>query len=560
MNQSKINNDNVIIAVDIGTTETKSTLIGLNGFIDCFKIKNNLICFSNVCVEQDPLEIKQSIINSIKEILKKNNHLVSKICGIVFTSQMQGLLPVDKEGNPLMNFLTWLDARAASLTRQKLGKGWPKISGYPLKYLIKFLPITGGAPGYDGKNTLSKTYWIKKERPKIFNKTYKFLDTKDYAVFLATNQIVTSVDMAYVTWLMDTRPKNMNWSPKIFDLMELDIEKFPEIKLSTALIGEITSEFAEATSLPKKIPVVNGSGDLLTSALGSGAIKDGELHANIGTAGWVGAHYSKKKTDIPHYTGSIASAMPSRYLILSKQETLGGALEWFKNKFLQNELIELKTDSNNRLINEEIDSENIYKIIDKLVEQAPIGSKNLIFAPWLTGERSPINNPLIRSVFFNIGLENDLKDFMRSIFEGIAYNLLWGLEIVEKLVKIKPLKKTKRDKSKNKSKNKNNYNEIRVIGGASKSDVWCQIFADVWNKKVIRMKYPQYASSIGAACIAYVGLGIFSDFSEISKITSIDKEFYPNENALQIYKPLYCEYTKIYKKLKKMFYNLNESY
>ncbi|MHA1871845.1 MAG: xylulokinase, partial [Promethearchaeota archaeon] len=519
--------------------------ISENGLVDSAMSRNDLIYINQTWIEQDPAQIKNGIIKTIRSLVDAHKDLVNKVAGLVFTSQMQGILPVDKEGKPLHNIITWMDSRAAEITKQKIGKGFLKISGYPLKYLVPFLKITGGAPGFDGKNTLSKSLWIKKFLPKLYQDTYKFLDTKDYAVLCAANVFKTSEDMAYITWLMDTRNGKRSWSQKICDMMDLDIEKYPEIGLSTDVLGTITDDFAQLTGLNKDTKVINGSGDLLTSALGSGAIIDGQLHANIGTAGWVGAHFSKKKKDIAHYTGAIASAIPGKYLILSKQETLGGALEWFRHLFNENDFFKSLSLSPSPKF------DITYKDLDDIAKQSPAGSKGLIFTPWLTGERSPINDFKIRSMFLNIDIHHNFNDIVRSIYEGVAYNLNWGLYYVEKLIKSvkKPYKNPKNNT--NNDSIISDPRSIRIIGGGSKSDIWAQIFADVWNKNVIRMEHPQYASSIGAATIAFVGLGIFKEFNEIKKIIKVDKIFTPNQNNHKIYQNYYVHFINIYKYYKK---------
>ena len=213
-------------------------------------------------------------------------------------------------------------------------------------------------------------------------------------MYLATKTWVTSTDMAFVSWLMDTRDSVMNWSEEICEMNGLDIQKYLEIKPSTEILGEICSEFVKNTGLKKTTLVVNGAGDLLTSALGSGAISQGDLHANVGTAGWIGTHHNKKTKDIPHYAGTIASGIPGIYMIICKQETLGGALEWAKNTLYTEDQLINKTNV------------EIYKEINELAEKSKVGAGNLIFTPWLFGERSPINDPHVRGQFFNIGLNN----------------------------------------------------------------------------------------------------------------------------------------------------------
>jgi xylulokinase len=515
----------LVIACDIGTSEMKTSLISTTGLVDEVR-RTYLVEYPKPgWSEQDSSLLSDAMYSSIKELVEQNLDKVVNIRGITFTSQMMGLLPLDKEGTPLCKMLTWLDTRSAELCKDLFSKGLIKIEGYQAKIILKFLSITGGAPGFSGKDNISKILWLKKYKPEIYNNTHKFVDTKDFAVFLATGKYITSVDFAFINWMM-TKKRPYHWSEEICGMFDIDISKLCDIELSTANLGVITPEFARKTGLPEAISVINGSGDLLTAAIGSGAIGKGKLHANIGTAGWVGCHYPKEKKDLGHYVGAIASGMPNTHLIVSKQETLGGGLECVKNFMFPLEY------------QEQYSTKQIYQKIDKLVKESPAGSKNILFTPWLFGERSPINNPYLRGQFFNFSMDHSRGDLLRAVFEGVSYNLKWGLEIVEKLTR---------------SKEK----EIRVIGGASNSDIWCQIFADVWQKKVLQMKNPQSACAIGAATIGFVGLGIFSDFSEVDNLVEIKQTFIPDSSKKPLYEKLFTQYQMLYKKTRKIFETLN---
>ncbi|MBN2154888.1 MAG: FGGY-family carbohydrate kinase [Candidatus Lokiarchaeota archaeon] len=518
-----------VISVDIGTSEMKSSLISTSGLINDVRRTYPVEFPKPGWAEQDPNLISDALYSSVKELVQKNSDEIQYVRGITFTSQMMGLLPLDKTGKPLSKMLTWLDTRSAELIKLVFSKGLIKIEGYKARTILKFLNITGGAPGFSGKDNISKMAWLKEYQPEIYAKTHKFVDTKDYAVYLATGKYITSVDFAYINWMMDSRKKPFKWSEDICLLFDIDSSKLCDIKLSTANLGSINKDFAQKTGLPEHIPVINGSGDLLTAAIGSGAIGKAKLHANIGTAGWVGCHYPKAKKDLSHYVGAIASGIPDTYLIVSKQETLGGGLEWVKNVMFPEEF------------HQKYSSKEIYQQIDEMVEKSPAGANHIIFTPWLFGERSPINNPYLRGQFFNFSMDHNRKDLFRAVFEGVAYNLKWGLDIVEKLSKKKE-------------------NEIRVIGGASNSEVWCQIFADVFQKKVLQMKDPQMASAIGAACIAFVGLGIFTDFKQINQLIEVKQTFIPDSSKMITYNTLFMQYKELYKRNKKIFERLNRNF
>ncbi len=525
-------NKNLILAVDVGTTETKAVLVGPEGYIDSRQMSCTLSYPELSCVEQSPEDLAAAVYGTSREVLAAHPECLPGLAGLVFTSQMQNTIPIGGDGRPLMNAMSWMDQRASCFVQEELLRGIVKIEGYPLTKIIKFLRITGGMPGTTGKDSVCKIAWLKKYRPEMYEATHKFLDVKDYAVFLATGNYVTSYDMAYVTWLMNTRgdQKKWHWSDRIHRMFGLDPEKMPELRASTAIAGSVTRDFSDKTGVPEGLPVVNGSGDMPTSAIGSGAIEPGRIHVNIGTAGWVATHHPKKAIDIAHYLGTTASGMPGIFLIISKQETLGAALDWIKGILYP------------ARFTEGMSAGEIYADLDGEAAHSPAGANNTIFTPWLFGERSPINNPYLRGQIFNIGMNTVRADLLRAAMEGVAYNIRWGMEYVEKLSQ-----KISRPSTE----------DIRIIGGASKSEIWCQIFADVLGKPVVQMKNPQMASALGVATIAMVSLGIFRQFTDIERILHKGNTYTPEKSNTMVYDRLFGHYKALYKNNKADFNKIN---
>jgi xylulokinase len=524
---------NLVLAVDIGTTETKAVLVSPEGYIDSRQASCHLSYPEKSCVEQSPEEIANAIYDTSRDVLAAHPGMAGRLAGLVFTSQMTNTIPVDRQGRPLMNLLSWMDERAAQFTQEDMFKGIIKIEGYPITKLLRFLRITGGMPGKNGKDVICKIAWLKRFRPEIYGAVRTFLDVKDYAVFLATGNYVTSYDMAWITWLMDTRNRDQGkwrWSETIHGMFGLDPGKMPELRASTAIAGTVTKEFSARTGVPEGLTVVNGSGDLLTSAIGSGAIEMGHLHINIGTAGWVATNHPSIAIDTKHYLGTIASGIPNTLLLISKQETLGAALDWIKGILYPAELVPQKS------------SAEVYRDLDAAAATAPPGSNNVVITPWLFGERSPINSPYLRGQIFNIGLNTTRADLCRAVMEGVALNIRWGMEHVERL----SLKKSKPS-----------TDEVRLIGGASKSDIWCQIFADVLQKPVVRMMNPQMACAQGAATIAMVSLGIYRGFEDVDRMLKKGERFIPATGTGEVYDRLYPLFQSLYKNNRKEFNRIN---
>ena len=162
-----------VIACDVGTSEMKTSLISNSkGLIDEVRRTYPIEYPKPGWSEQDPNLLKEAIYSSIKELIDKNLEKVPNIQGLTFTSQMMGLLPLGVNGTPIHKLMTWLDTRSADLVKSLFSKGLIKIEGYQLKIILKFLNITGGAPGFSGKDNISKILWLKKFEPEIYQKTY----------------------------------------------------------------------------------------------------------------------------------------------------------------------------------------------------------------------------------------------------------------------------------------------------------------------------------------------------------------------------------------------------
>jgi len=493
-----------ILAYDVGTSFTKTIVVDLNGNIISLEREGyEVITPKEGYAEQDPNDWWKAITTSTRRAIEKIPNK-EDIVAMVFSAQAVGTLPVDKNGKPLMNCLIWLDTRAAEIAWEIVGS---KITKYNLIAMYRFLRITGGGPGLAGKDPISKILWIKRHLPDVYRETYKFLDVKDYLIYKTTGKYITSYDLGNLTWLMDTRKGKMNWSQTILRKYGIDIEKLPLIKSSIEVAGKLKKEPAEELGLKEGVPVVVGASDLSSAAVGSGAILEGETHANIGTSSWLGAHVGKRKTDIFHYIGSICSANPDMYLCIAEQETAGACYDWLRNNFFPNAT---------------------FQELDSIAEESEPGAGGLIFTPWMLGERAPLDDDDVRAGFFNLSLGHNKSDFLRAVLEGVAFNLKWALLYFEKLI--------------------GRIEWINFIGGGAKSDLWLQIFADILKKEVRRVSDTQEASAKGAAYIAMIALGYLKSFEDVKNIVKIEKIYKPNKENEQIYDKLFDQFRKIYKK------------
>jgi len=509
-----------ILAHDTGTTSNKAVLVRLDGEIVGHASAEYPVYYpKRGWAEQKPSDWWDAVTKTTRALLERASVKSSDVAAVVFATQMSGTLPVDSNGEPLMPCMIWLDTRAKGQA-EKMSRGIIKIAGYGLLTLIRFLSITGGIYGHVGKDPICKILWVKEEQPKIYAETYKFLDCKDYLIYKCTGNFVISRDYANIWWMMDTRKGRFNWSDAILKKYGIDRAKLPKIMKATDVAGKLTAEAAAEMGLLEGTPVVVGAGDVASAAIGSGAIKEGKIHAYIGTSDWLGCHLSERKKDLFHYIGCICSANPEMYLCVAEQETAGACLDWLKNTMFK-----------------ESREEDVYELLSEMAAKISPGADGLIFTPWLFGERAPLDDPTVRGGFHNLSLEHGREHMVRAVFEGVALNMKWALFYMEKLA--------------------GKAESINIIGGGAISNVWCQIFADALNRRINRVSDPKEAGAKGAAIIAMIALGHFKSFEDAEKLVKIDAVYEPNPQNAAIYEKAFKEFKAIYKNNRRMYRRLN---
>jgi xylulokinase len=272
-----------------------------------------------------------------------------------------------------------------------------------------------------------------------------------------------------------------------------------------------------------------GTPDTESAAVGSGAVRDFEPHLYIGTSSWLTCHVPFKRTDVVNSMTSLPSAIPGKYLVATEQDIAGGCIAMLRDSLFwpDDEL------SDGRAPDDILDTFN------RMAERIPPGSDKLIFTPWLNGERTPVENHLVRGGFFNHSLTTTRAHLIRAVFEGVAYNTRWMHQHVERFVKRR-------------------LDNINFVGGGAQSSLWCQILADVLDRTIRQMEEPRLANARGAAFIASVALGRLR-WEDIPGRTRFVATYEPNPDNRATYDELFGEFLNIYKNNKQMYARLNGS-
>ena len=525
-----MNHDNHehLLAIDHGTSGIKVALVTTLGQVVDFEFEPTPThYFEGGGAEQDPEDWWQAFLKASKRLIGKGTVSKNSIIAISVSSTFSSTVAVNQEGKPLMNCLTWMDSRAAPYIKNMVG-GFPSVDGYNLLKVYNWIRITGGGPQLSGKDDIAHAILIQKQFPDVYEKTYKFLGSKDYLNLRLTGKFAASYDSIMLFWVTDIRDiNNIVYNDQLIKATGIDKEKFPVLKKSIDILGTLKKELATEIGLHPDVKVVMGSPDHQAALVGSGAVRDYEGHVYIGTSSWIECIVPFKKTDMFHSIASLPSAIPGKYQCINEQDIAGGCLSFLLNNIIlhENEFFCGKHPT------------DPYEKLNAMAGRVPPGCDGLIFTPWLNGERTPVDNTTIRGGFHNLSMRTTADHIARSVLEGVAYNTRWSLTYVEKFIG-------------------QSMNTLNFIGGAAKSNLWCQIFADVMNRQVRRVKDPIEANSRGAAFIASVGLGRIL-FDDIPDLIEYEQIFYPDSQHHQSYNLLYNMFIEIYHKNKGIYQRLN---
>jgi xylulokinase len=301
----------------------------------------------------------------------------------------------------------------------------------------------------------------------------------------------------------------------------------------------VCAAIADDLGLPPGVVVVTGTPDLHSAAVGSGAVLDYETHLVISTTSWISCPVPMKKTDVTHQIASVPGLAPGRFLVADNHDTGGLCLQWLRDNVIgptdglfDDGLFDDGLDTSVRP-----DTTLRFDALTALAASVPAGSGDVVFTPWLAGERSPVDDRRARAGFHNMSLATTRAHLVRAVLEGVAYNSRWLFDAVERFAKRR-------------------LDPIRVIGGGATSDLWCQIHADVMGRTMERVAEPLHANLRGAAMFAALALGEVEP-EEISGLVPVDARFETDAADAATYDRLFAEFPRLYRSQRPMFARLN---
>ncbi|HEY3843903.1 MAG TPA: FGGY-family carbohydrate kinase [Acidimicrobiales bacterium] len=520
--------DTYVLAVDLGTGGPKVAVIAATGRIAAHAFeKVGVSLGEDGGAEQLPEDWWRAIVTSAQRALAESGVAPERVVGVGCTAQWSGTVAVGADGEAIGPAIIWLDSRGATAVKETV-RGAVNVQGYAASKLTRWVRKTGGIPTLSGKDPVGHIHFLRQERPDVYAATAVFLEPIDYLGLRLTGLARASHDSITLHWVTDNRDINaVAYDDALVHLAGLERSRLPELVPTGSILGGLTAEAAAGLGLLAGTPVVAGTGDLHSAAVGSGAVDDFEGHLYIGTSSWISCHVPFKKTDALTNIASIPSGLPGRYLVADEHETGGACLTWLRDNLLFPEDTLDRTAA----------PEDLFARLNAVVATVPPGAHGVMFTPWLNGERSPVDDHTIRGGFHNISLSSTRSDMVRAVFEGVALNSAWLLGAVEKYTKKR-------------------FGSLAFIGGGANSDVWAQIHADATGRTIRQIADPVLANVRGAGLITHLALGHIT-LADVPATVEVKAVYEPDPEAGAVYAPLLKEFVNLYEKTKGIHKRLN---
>ncbi|MDA3811278.1 MAG: FGGY family carbohydrate kinase [Spirochaetaceae bacterium] len=487
-----------ILAFDLGTTSLKTVLFKRNFKIVASAERDYPTSYPAAnWAEQDPENWWKALIETTDEVIHKGEVHPYEVKVIAIDAMTPVLVVIDKEGYNLRPAIIWMDRRAEDQCRQidkNLGSELFEINGNH----------------NDPSNLAPKIMWVKDNEPDIYAKCEKILYASSYLVYRLTGKMVIDKTQCGLSQLCDT--KTSEWSDLLVEGCGIDRNKLPEIVNSTDIVGKLTTHAAAILGLSTETSVIAGAMDNVAAGLGSGVYDDGQVYISAGTA--TNGCVCSSTPLYNHALHVYHHIVPDRWLNVAGVDYGGASLNWFKN---------LLSDI------------SIEELVQEIEKKKSLTS--MIFLPYMVGQRAPIWNTSTRGVVFGLDPSVDRADLANMFMEGNALGVKKIFKIVENLGL--------------------NIVDVKLTGGCSKSDYYCQIFADVTGKE-IQIAGETDVASLGMAMAAAFAMEYYSSFNEMTKLIKPRSSFKPVLEAEEYYEDLFALFTVLYSQLENQYESLNK--
>ncbi len=434
------------LGIDIGTSAVKAVLVDEAGaLVGESRAPLNISRPHPLWSEQAPADWWAAVNTAVGQLDKGPRRQVR---AIGLTGQMHGAVLLDRSRRVLRPAILWNDGRCAIECEELLERE-------PRAHALTGNPIL---PGF----TAPKLVWVRKHEPEVWRDLDLVLLPKDYVRLLMTGEAASDMSDASGTLWLDVGARA--WSPQMLAATELDLSNMPRLVEGSEQTGVLRAELAEAWGMDR-VPVAGGGGDNAAGAVGVGVIRDGEALLSLGTSGVIFAAAESFRPNVEGAVHAFCHALPGRWHQMSVMLSAASCLDWTAALTGRGGVDDMLAD----------------------LEASGLQDTPELFLPYLTGERTPHNDPLAKGVFFGMTPATDQRALALATFQGVAMALADGLDVLEQAGA--------------------RLDAVSVIGGGSRSTFWGEILASALGKTLIYRDGGDVGPSHGAARLARLCIG-----------------------------------------------------
>ena len=481
----------MFLGIDVGTSSVKCALLDE---------RDALVAQSSVPLnqsrpqpgfsEQDPEDWWLATVRAVQELPAAGRAAVR---AVGLSGQMHGATLLDRHDRPLRPAILWNDGRSA-LECQELERRVPRARA-----------ITGNIvmPGF----TAPKLLWVARHEPEIFRSTATVLLPKDYVRLKLTGERITDMSDAAGTAWLDVGKRS--WSEEMLAATGLNRSHMPQLVEGSAAAGTVLAPVAEQLQI-RRVVVAGGAGDNAASAAGMGVISPGQAFLSLGTSGVLFVVTDQFRPNPERAAHAFCHCLPGRWHQMSVMLSAASTLDWVATLTRESDLPRLVAAAAAR----------------GLHRRSPF------FLPYLSGERTPHNNPDCRGVFFGIDAGTSAADLTLAVLEGVALAFADGMDVL--------------------LEGGSSVNEISVTGGGARLAYWGELLAAALNRPLTYRQGSEVGAATGAARLARLALGQErpEDICVAPPITSIVK---PDAALAELIAARRRIFVQLYQNLKSTF-------
>ncbi len=479
------------IGIDLGTSGVKAILLDENQRLIATASRALPISRPQpLWSEQNPQDWWNATNQAMQELASQYDLRAVKAIGL--TGQMHGATLLDKADNVLSPAILWNDGRSFAECAE-------------LEQLVpNSREITGNLmmPGF----TAPKLKWVDKHQPQIAEQVAKVLLPKDYLRLLMTGEYASDMSDASGTMWLDVAKRD--WNLPLLNACGLDLNNMPKLFEGNQITGYLRKEVAQQWQM-NSVPVVAGGGDNAAGAIGVGLYQSGQAMLSLGTSGVYFVVTDKFTANPQKAVHSFCHALPNCWHLMSVILSAASAVDWAQK----------------------ITGISDIPTLFQLAEKSTVNS-DVIFLPYLSGERTPHNDPYAKGVFWGLTHNDNQATLAKAVIEGVSFALADSIDVLHETGV--------------------QANQITLIGGGAKSSYWRQLLADITGKTFEYRTGGDVGPALGAAKLAQIALNPQQDIAQFCQPLALEAVYQPNSQRYEQYQIKRVKFAELYKHLKGM--------